>query len=70
MTSIDTSVASLTVNVVLPVTPLLVAAIVVVPTLAIVARPFEPAALLTVATALSEEPQLTWVVRSCVELSL
>ena len=71
VTSIDTRVAAVTVNVVLPVT----------------ARagggdggradtgrgrgqPFEPAALLTVATAPSDDAQVTWVVRSCVELSL
>ena len=68
-TSIDTRVASVTVNVVLPVTPSLVADTVVLPTPAVVARPFEPAALLTVATAPSEEAQVTCVVRSCVELS-
>ena len=68
-TSIDTRVGSVTVNVVSPVTPSLVADTVVLPTPAAVARPFEPAALLTVATAVSDEAQVTSVVRSCVELS-
>ena len=69
-TSIDTSVAAVTVNGVLPVTPPLVAAIVVIPTPAIVARPFEPASLLTVAAAVLVDAQVTWAVRSCVELSV
>ena len=63
-------VASVTVNVVLPVTVSLVADTVVLPTPTVVASPFEPAALLTVATALSEDAQVTCAVRSCVELSL
>src|SRR4029077_14123525 len=42
----------------------------VVPTPAAVARPFEPDALLTVATLVAEEPQVTTAVRSCVELSV
>ena len=58
VTSIDTRVASVTVKVVLPVTARqLVADTVVVPTPAVVARPFEPAALLTVATAPSRRPR-------------
>ena len=59
-----------TVKVVLPITVSLVADTVVEPTPAVVAKPFEPAALLTVAIVLSEDAQVTWVVRSCVELSL
>ena len=70
VTSIDTSVASVTVNVVSPVTSPLIADTVVLPTPAAVARPFEPAALLTVATVSSEEAQVTCAVRSCVELSV
>jgi hypothetical protein len=69
-TAIDTRVAAETANVALPVTASLVADTVVLPTPALVARPFEPAALLTVATALSEDTQVTCAVRSCVELSL
>ena len=69
VTSIDTRVASVTVNVVSPVTPPLVADTVVLPAPAAVARPFEPAASLTVATAALDEAQATCVVRSCVELS-
>ena len=59
-TSIDTRVASVTVNVVSPVTPPLLADTVVLPRLAVVARPFEPAALLTVATAPSDDAQAYW----------
>src|SRR5678809_366323 len=70
VTSIDISIASVTVKLVLPLTAPLVADTVVLPTPAVVAKPFEPAALLTVATALSEDVQVTCVVRSCVELSL
>jgi len=52
-----------------PLTPPLVAEIVVLPTAEVVARPFEPAVLLTVAAAVLDDAQVTWVVRSCVELS-
>ena len=69
-TSIDSRVASVTVNVVLPVTPSLTADTVVLPAPAVIARPLESAALLTVATAGSDEAQVAWVVRSCVELSV
>ena len=69
-TSIDTRVASVTVNVVSPLTPPLLADTVVLPRPAVVARPFEPAALLTVATALSDDAQVTCAVRSSVELSV
>jgi hypothetical protein len=69
-TSIDTSVAFVTVKTVLPLTPLLVADTVVLPAEIVVARPFEPAALLTFATAPSDESQVTCVVRSCIESSV
>ena len=69
-TSIDSSVAAVTVNVVLPVTVPLVADTLVLPTPAVVARPFVPEVLLTVATPPFEDVQVTCVVRSCVELSL
>ena len=67
-TSIDSSVASVTVKVVPPVTPSLAADMVVLPALAVVATPLDPAAS-TVATVASDEVQVTWVVRSCVEPS-
>ena len=70
VTSIDTRVASVTVNVVLPVTRAAGRRYRGAADDAAVARPFEPAALLTVATAPSDDAQVTWVVRSCVELSL
>ena len=65
----DTSVAAVTLNVVLPEIAPDVAVIVVTPTAAEVANPLEPAALLMVATAGLEELQVTddvrsWVVRS------
>src|SRR5262245_19152155 len=69
-TSIDTRVASVTVKVVSPITSLLVAEMLLLPTPAADARPCEPAALLTVATVPSDEAQVTCVVRSCVELSV
>ena len=68
-TSIDTRVA-VTVNVVSPVTPPLIADTVAVPAPTAVARPFESAALLTVATSSSDEAQVTSVVRSWVEPSV
>ena len=46
-----------------------VAEILAVPTATAVASPFEPAALETVATAGVSEAQVTWVVRSWVEVS-
>src|SRR6266571_4729498 len=62
--------AAVTVSVVLPETPPKVAVIVVVPAATDVARPCDPPALLIVATAVLDELQATWVVRSCVVLSL
>ena len=69
VTAMDTSVAGVTVSVVDPVILPDVAVIVVEPAATDVARPFEPAALLMVATPTADEPQVTAVVRSCVELS-
>ncbi len=62
----DTSVAGVTVNVVLPETSPNVAVIVVTPTVDEVANPFKPAALLMVAIPVSEEVQVTDDVRFCV----
>ena len=62
----DTSVAAVTVNVVLPEISPDVAVIVVRPTDAEAAKPLEPAALLMVATAGAEELQITVDVRFCV----
>src|SRR6266568_890698 len=70
VTSIVDRVAAVTVSVVLPETPPKVAVIVVVPAATDVARPCDPPALLIVATAVLDELQVTWVVRSCVVLSL
>src|SRR2546426_2820142 len=47
-----------------------VAVIVAVPAPSAVARPFDPLALLIVATPGLDELQVTWVVRSCIVLSL
>src|SRR5512144_1193948 len=66
---IDTSVADVTVRVVLPETVPEVAVIRVEPAAADVARPLEPAVLLTAATAGSAELQVTDAVRSCLVLS-
>src|SRR5437667_1903800 len=70
VTAIEVRVAAVTVSVVLPETPPKVAVIVVVPAATDVARPCDPPALLIVATAVLDELQVTWVVRSCVVLSL
>ena len=51
-------------------TPARLALIFVVPTLDVDARPFDPAALLMLATLLFEDAQVTVAVRSCVELSV
>src|SRR6266540_3784335 len=66
VTSIVDRVAAVTVSVVLPETPPKVAVIVVIPAATDVARP----ALSIVAKAVFEELQVTWVVKSCVVLSL
>ena len=62
----DTSVAAVTVNVVLPEISPNVAVIVVPPTLNEVASPLKPTALLMVATPVFEEVQVTEDVRFCV----
>jgi hypothetical protein len=66
VTAMDTSVAAVTVNVVLPEIVPAVAVIVVIPTDNEVASPLEPAALLMVATAGTDELQITVDVRFCV----
>jgi hypothetical protein len=64
VTAIDTRVALVTVSSELPETAPIVAAIAVVPTATEVAKPIEPAALLTLATPVFDELQVTDVVRS------
>jgi len=66
VTAMDTSVAVVTVNVVLPVIAPNVAVMVVMPADNEVASPLEPAALLIVAIAGAEDVQVTDDVRSCV----
>jgi len=68
VTSIDTSVAEVTVSAVLPDTVPNVAVIVAKPTATAVACPLEPGALLIVATVVEEELQTTDAVRSWLEL--
>jgi hypothetical protein len=65
------SVAAVTVSVVDPETVVagIAAVIVVIPWVRAVARPSLPMAADMVATVLSEDVQVTWVVRSCVDLS-
>ncbi len=70
VTAIDTNVAEVTVSVVLPEMAPLAAEIVVLPTAAELANPCEAAALLTVATLVLLDAQVTCVVRFCVELSV
>src|SRR5205809_431405 len=71
VTAIEVRVAAVTVSVVFPETPPKAAVIVMGPPAATdVANPCEPPALLIVATAVLDELQVTWVVRSCVVLSL
>ncbi len=68
-TAMETSVAAVIVSVVDPDTLPNVAVIVVVPAVTEVASPCEPAALLTVATFIAEDVQVTEFVRFCVVLS-
>src|SRR2546426_24986 len=69
--AIEVRVAAVTVSVVFPETDPKVAVIVMGPPAATdVAKPCEPPALLIVATAVLDELQATWVVRSCVVKSL
>ena len=71
VTWIDTSVAAVTVSVELgEVTPLRVALMLLVPSAAAEASPFDPAALLMLATLPSEDAQVTADVRFCAELSV
>ena len=67
---IETRVAGVTVRVVDPEMLPEVAVIVTDPRLMPLASPLEPDALLTDATVLSEDVQLTDAVRFCVELSV
>ena len=69
VTATETSAAGVTVSVVEPEIFPDLAVIVVVPAAFEVAFPFNPAALLMVATDLTEELQVTDVVRFCVLLS-
>ncbi len=72
VTEIDTSVAGVTVSAVLP--DMFVAgsmAVIVADPVAVdVAKPFEPAALLILATPEGDEPQVTDAVKFCVVLSV
>ena len=69
VTAIDWRAAALTVRTVEPLMPPSVALIVEVPVATAVARPCEPAVLEIVATEVVADAQVTWLVRSCVELS-
>ena len=69
VTSMDTSVSEVTVNVVDPDILPDVAVIVVEPAVVELASPLEPAALLMAATAADDEFQVTDAVKSCVVLS-
>jgi hypothetical protein len=66
----ETRVAAVTVNAVEPLTEPEVAVMVADPVAALEARPLDPLALLTVATAVLEELQVTEVVRSWVDESV
>ena len=69
VTVIDTNAAGVTVNVTAgEVMPLIAAVMLLVPIVAEVARPLEPAALLIVATAGVADAQVTDVVKFWVEL--
>ena len=69
VTSMDVSVAAVTVNVVDPETLPRVAVMVLLPTATDVAKPMELVALLMVALVILEELQVTDAVISCVVLS-
>src|SRR5436190_1547229 len=64
--SIDTSVAGVTVSVVVPETAPMNAVIVTVPGSTPVAKPFAPAAFVTLAVVAFVDAHVAWVVRSCV----
>ena len=70
ITAIDTSVAGVTVKPVDPAVPPRLAVMVTDPIASDAARPFVPAALLTETTVVSDELQLTELVRSWVEWSV
>jgi hypothetical protein len=70
VTSMETRVAAVTVNAVEPLTEPEVVVIVVDPVPALEARPLDPLALLTVATAVLEELQVTEVVKFWVDESV
>jgi len=70
VTAIDTRVAGVTAKVALLDTPPKLAEMPALPGLAEVARPCDPAALLTVATLGVVVAQVAVVVRFCVELSV
>jgi hypothetical protein len=63
VTEIDTSVAAVTVSVVLPLIAPVAAEMTVIPAATLVARPFEPAALEIVAVAGVADAQVTVLVR-------
>ena len=66
VTAIDTSVAAVTVSVVMPLTAPLVAEMTVVPAATAMANPFEPAASEIVAVVAVADAHVADVVRSCV----
>ena len=69
VTAMEINVAGVTVKMVDPCMLPIVAVIVVVPVVTGVTKPFDPAALLIAATDSADEPQVTSVVRFCVEPS-
>src|SRR6202051_532695 len=69
VTAMETRAAAVTVNVVVPETPLIVAVIVVGPAPTAVASPMVLAAVLMVATPVALDVQVTEEVMSCFELS-
>ena len=69
VTAIEINIAGVTVKRVDPDLPPTVAVMVVDPTATGVANPFEPPALLMAATDAADEPQVTAVVKLCVEPS-
>jgi hypothetical protein len=69
VTAMDTRMAGVTVSVVVPLILPDVAVIVADPVATEVASPLDPSALLTVATLVSEELQITDAVTSCLVLS-
>jgi hypothetical protein len=70
VTSIETSVAEVTVSMVDADTAPSVAVIIVEPVPAVVVIPFEPGVLLIVATLATEELHATEALMSCTELSV